>query len=125
MSKSTRYGNYAIEHLVNTLLSYGADKSALEFKVFGGAKVISGGDGNIGEENINFIRRYFKTEGYRVVSADLGGVWPRRIVYFPISGRVMVKRLEPEIAPEVIDEELRYMKTISSKSAETCEVELF
>lgn len=123
--RSTRYGNYAIEHLVNTLMSYGADKSVLEFKVFGGAKVISGGDGNIGEENIRFIKSYFKKEGYRVASADLGGVWPRKIVYFPVSGRAMVKRLEPEQASVIEQEELVYMKKISSQEKEKCEIELF
>ncbi|CAG0911973.1 unnamed protein product, partial [Cyprideis torosa] len=40
VSGSARYGNFAMEHLINTLLSHGSYRSDLEFKVFGAGAVL-------------------------------------------------------------------------------------
>ena len=37
---ATRYGNYAMEHLINTILSNGGKRKNLEVKVFGGGKIL-------------------------------------------------------------------------------------
>ena len=46
-SLATRYGNFAMEHMINDVLKYGGLKKHLEFKVFGGSRVIS----NINKES--------------------------------------------------------------------------
>ncbi|CAG0911784.1 unnamed protein product, partial [Cyprideis torosa] len=40
-SGSARYGNFAMEHLINTLFTRGARRQRLEFKIFGGGAVLA------------------------------------------------------------------------------------
>lgn len=94
VSASARYGVYAMEILINHLLKLGARRSSLEAKVFGGGRVLSSLSGAmIGERNAEFVIKYLQTEQIPVVARDLLDVFPRKVYFFPQSGRVLVKRL--------------------------------
>lgn len=94
MSASARYGTYAMEVLVNHLLKLGARRRALEAKVFGGGRVMASlRQSQVGERNAEFVLRYLQTEAIPVVAQDLLDVYPRKVYFFPISGRVMQKKL--------------------------------
>lgn len=89
-----RYGSYAMELLINELLKRGASRLSLEAKVFGGGAVINGMNSiNVGERNTRFVLDYLKTERIPVVSKDVMDVYPRKVCFFPASGKAMVKRL--------------------------------
>lgn len=89
-----RYGAYAMEVLLNELLKGGARRERLEAKVFGGGAVLANMTTlNIGDRNADFVLRYLQTEQVRVVAQDLRGSLPRRINYFPLTGRVTVRKL--------------------------------
>lgn len=89
-----RYGSYAMELLINEMLKCGASRSAMEAKVFGGGAVINGMNSiNVGERNTRFVMDYLKTERIPVVSKDVMDVYPRKVCFFPASGKAMVKRL--------------------------------
>ncbi len=91
---SARYGVYAMEILINHLLKLGARRSSLEAKVFGGGRVMSSLSGSmVGERNADFVLRYLDTEQIPVASQDLLDVFPRKVYFFPQTGRVLVKRL--------------------------------
>lgn len=95
LSSSMRYGTYAMEVLVNDLLKAGARRENLEAKVFGGGHVLSSFSTiNVGERNSQFVRDYLKTERIRVVAEDLEDVYPRKVYFFPRTGRVLVKKLK-------------------------------
>ncbi|MDB5762103.1 MAG: cheD [Herminiimonas sp.] len=95
VSASMRYGTYAMEVLINDLLKAGAQRSNLEAKVFGGGSVLSGFIAiNVGERNACFVLDYLRTEKIRVVAEDLNDIHPRKVYYFPRSGKVLVKKLE-------------------------------
>lgn len=125
-SGSARYGSYAMEHLVNTLFAHGARKKDLEFKVFGGGAVLQS-DTHIGESNIAFIRRYMRKEGYRVASEDLGGVVARKLVYFPISGRALIKHMRTDQTDlsSVIRQEETHMRSLRNSARVSGDIELF
>ena len=94
LSASARYGNYAMEILVNHLMKLGARRQNLEAKVFGGARVMASLESSmVGERNALFVREYLKTENIPVVAEDLLDTPPRKVYFFPASGRVLVKRL--------------------------------
>jgi chemotaxis protein CheD len=96
MTDGGRYGSYAMELLINELLKRGATRGGLEAKVFGGASVISGMNSlNVGERNTRFVFEYLATERIPVVSKDVLEIYPRKVCFFPASGKVMVKRLAP------------------------------
>jgi chemotaxis protein CheD len=94
LSTSARYGAYAMEVLLNHLLKLGARRSSLEAKVFGGGKVLASlTQAQVGEKNAEFVLDYLNTERIPVVAQDLLDIYPRKVYFFPASGRVMMKKL--------------------------------
>jgi chemotaxis protein CheD len=123
----TRYGAYAMEKLINDLLKMGAQKSRLEVKIFGGGNVIKS-SAMIGDKNVNFITKYLQDEGLKIAQSDVGGTSPRRIHYYPDTGKVMMRKLNrDEDYKNVETEESTYQKAITSKASHGAEggVELF
>ncbi len=93
-SVSARYGAYAMELMTNQLLKMGARRSNLEAKVFGGGEVLRGFSvANVGGRNAEFVLDYLHTEGIAVVAQDMLDVYPRKVYFFPHTGRVRVKKL--------------------------------
>jgi len=123
LSDANRYGNFAMENLVNALLSAGARRERLEFKIFGGGRIMSSMT-NVGWYNIGFVFDYIYTEGFKVVSQDIGDIYPRKVLYYPLSGRVRVRRLNAMHNQTLADEENRYINNIESRPVEG-DVELF
>jgi chemotaxis protein CheD len=95
VSESMRYGTYAMEVLINQLLRNGARRENLEAKIFGGGNVLKSFTTiNVGDRNAIFVRKFLKEEGIRVTSEDLLDIYPRKVYYFPKTGRVLVKKLK-------------------------------
>ena len=94
VSASMRYGTYAMEVLINDLLKAGARRENMEAKVFGGGAVLKGFSSmNVGERNASFVMNYLRTEKMRVVAEDLNDIYPRKVYFFPRTGKVLVKKL--------------------------------
>jgi chemotaxis protein CheD len=94
VSSSARYGTYAMEILINHLLKLGARKSNLEAKVFGGGRVMALlSSSQVGERNAKFVHEFLKTEGITVAAEDLLDIYPRKVYFFPHTGKVLVKKL--------------------------------
>ncbi len=92
-SAATRYGNVAMERLINDILKLGGRRENLEIKLVGGGRVLAEMTTDIGARNIEFVRQYVADEGFKVLGEDLGDVYPRRVVYFPQTGRIRVRKL--------------------------------
>jgi chemotaxis protein CheD len=122
-SASTRYGNYAMEHLINDILKNGGKRQNLEAKIFGGGRIIANMT-DVGLRNIAFARDYLQTEGLKVTSEDVGETFPRMVVYFPASGKVRVKRLRSLHNNTIVEMETRYLSTIEEKPV-SGDIELF
>jgi chemotaxis protein CheD len=91
---SARYGAFAMEVLINSLISMGAQRTLLEAKLFGGGNVLPGMTTmNIGQRNADFALRFLSAEKIRVVARDLIDVYPRKVYYVPKTGKVLVKKL--------------------------------
>jgi len=120
---ATRYGSHAMESLINELLKLGANRKRFEIKLFGAGRILASAT-DVGERNIAFVHSYLRAEGLRAAAEDLGDIYPRRIIYFPASGKVMVRRLRPLEATAIAERERRYMTDIGTQS-EGGDVELF
>lgn len=103
--QSTRFGNFAMEKLINELTKAGCSRERMEIKVFGGGNVIDASTA-VGSDNAEFVLRYLEAEGLRCSAEDLGGSHPRRIHYYPATGRV-VRRLLGTGETYAIDREER------------------
>jgi chemotaxis protein CheD len=106
--QETRYGSYAMETLINDLLKLGAARERLEIKLFGGARILASMT-DIGARNIAFIRQYLRIEGLGAMAQDLGGDRPRKVVYFPTTGRARMKTLRPIENRSIGDREQLYL----------------
>lgn len=122
-SSNLRYGNFAMEQLVNDILKVGGRRSRLEIKLFGGASLLENGAA-VGARNIEFVENYLKTEGLPVYGRSLGGKAPRRIHYFPMTGKVMMKTLRSAEERQVMEEE-RVFETQVSREPVAGSAELF
>jgi chemotaxis protein CheD len=122
-SQSARYGNFAMEHLINAILKQGGSKRYLEVKLVGGGKIIANMS-DIGQRNINFAQQYVMTENLNVIGEDLGDVYPRKVQYYPMTGRLRVKRLRKVHNNTVVSRETEYMEDIAQKPM-SGDVELF
>lgn len=113
VSASMRYGTYAMEVLINDLLKAGARRENLEAKVFGGGAVLRGFTAmNVGERNAAFVMSFLKTEGIRVLASDLNDIYPRKVYFFPRSGKVMVKKLMQTHNDTLARRELDYARRL-------------
>lgn len=123
LSAATRYGNFAMEHLINVILKNGGKRQNLEVKIFGGGRILANMT-DVGLRNIEFAHDYIKTEGLKVVAEDVGSIHPRMVVYFPSTGEVKVKRLRSLHNNTIAEQEKKYISTIETKPVGG-EIELF
>lgn len=125
VSSSSRYGAYAMEMMINELLKMGAKRSNLEAKVFGGGSVLRGFKvGNVGERNVDFTLAYLNTENIDLVAQDVLDNYPRKVYFFPNSGRVLVKKLRVVHNNTIVEREQLYGTRLKSADVQG-DVELF
>jgi len=120
----TRYGNFAMEHLINEMLKRGAIRRNLKVKIFGGGAIF-GTKSDVGGKNIEFVKNYLYQENMKLISEDVGKQTPRKILFEPISGRVWVKRLQSIHNDTLIKREQSYLSSISEEKEVDGDIELF
>ena len=122
---SARYGAFAMEQLINKVLSRGSGRKAnLEIKIFGGG-LINPALSDVGAKNIEFVHEFLTNEGYVIASEDVGGTFARRVMFKPHTGRAFVKRLDSTAASNVAREELSIARIAPSKPPAADDIELF
>lgn len=123
VGSALRYGNYAMEHLINTILQYGGKRKNLEVKLFGGGKIIAT-LGDVGARNIDFVLDYVDTEALKLVSHDLGDIYPRKVNFYPLTGKVRMKKIKDLHNETIVMREKQYGSQIKDVSVEST-IELF
>ncbi len=117
-----RYGNYAMELLINGLLKRGAKRDRLEVKLFGGANVVKNISG-IGHKNASFIEKFMTDEGLKIASHHLRGFAARKVHYAPSSGRARMLLIADDTQRDVFKSELA--RSVRVEETKSGEVELF
>lgn len=123
LSASTRYGSHAMEQLINVILKHGGNRRNLEVKLTGGGRILARMT-DIGRKNISFVEEYVKTECLKVLSHDLGDIYPRKVYYTPSTGKLLVKKLRSLHNNTIVERESRYMHEIEAAPVQG-EVEIF
>jgi chemotaxis protein CheD len=100
---SPKYGNIAIEKLLEKMISLGSKKSNIKAKLFGGGEVI---DTNIsqfqiGERNIKLAIEMLDELRIPVVAKSVGGKLGRKIEYCTGTGEVKQRYIERSVNPAV------------------------
>jgi chemotaxis protein CheD len=112
LCQSARYGAFAMEVLINEILSRGGRRERLEVKLFGGGNMFGHTIADIGRINVEFAKRYIAREGLRLVSEDVGSIHPRKIFFFTATGRVLLKRLTRLKNDTIAARERAYKQTL-------------
>ncbi|MEO5367071.1 MAG: chemotaxis protein CheD [Magnetococcus sp. WYHC-3] len=91
---SPKFGNIAVEKLVERLLDLGSDRRRLVAKVFGGAAVIesTGGLLNVGERNIEAARALLQEQRIPIIAGDVGGDVSRKLMFQTWDNTVLMKK---------------------------------
>jgi len=125
LTSATRYGNFAMEMLINEILKAGGKRKNLEVKLFGGGRVLSNMTKiDIGNKNINFVHEYLQEEGLDVAAEDTGDIYPRKVLFFADTGKVRVKKLQNIHNDTIKQREEKYRKSIDEKPVQS-DIELF
>jgi chemotaxis protein CheD len=115
---ATRYGCFAMKHLIDTILANGGSMENLEIKLFGGSNIMRSMT-DVGIRNISFVRHYLGNDNFQVHSEDLGGSHPRKVMYFPFSGRVLVRKIpiQRRQTDEIVRQEAQYRDSLTDMPA--------
>lgn len=90
---SPKYGNIAMEKLMEKMSYLGSNRNHLIAKVFGGANQMNSSLG-VGERNILLVREMLKAHQIPVVAENVGGYIGRKIRFDTGSGQVLMKFLQ-------------------------------
>jgi len=123
---SGRYGSYAMELLINEMMKLGARRETMQAKVFGGGQVMhTFTTMNVGERNTQFVLDYLQTERIAVISKDVLDIHPRKVCYFPATGKAMVKRLAHSHPETLETQERKSSAAVVAKAVAGGSVDLF
>jgi chemotaxis protein CheD len=112
--EAMRFGDYAMEQLLNSIYRRGGNRGRIEVKMFGGARVLGGSSMlRIGEQNIAFVEKFCRNEGFPIVARSVGGTAPRRLRFHPATGKAWVQELDKSSAVTVSAEEENYRRKMA------------
>ncbi len=96
---SPKYGNIAIDRLVEKMVSLGCLKSNLKAKVFGGGEVIEtiNNQFQIGERNIKVAQDLLREHGIATIGSSVGGKLGRKLEFDTQTGEVRMKFIEKQL----------------------------
>jgi len=99
---SPKYGNIAIEKLIEKMIAMGSKKENMIAKVFGGGEVIETNitNFNIGARNIKIAHEMLEEKKIKIVSSSVGGKLGRKILYNTETGEVKQKFIQKTNLPE-------------------------
>lgn len=120
---AARYGNFAMEQMINDILRNGGHRERLEIKIFGGGRVMKGVT-DVGRKNIDFVKDYIQLEELKLLAEDVGGNYPRKVMYIPKTGKVKMKKLMNQHNKTVEIRDESYLSRITHQKNEG-EIELF
>lgn len=91
---SPKYGDIAVERLIEKMMAFGSLKQNLVAKVFGGANQHAFRQKfDIGERNVSIARDLLAKHAINIISENVGGDRGRKIVFETETGQVYMKYL--------------------------------
>lgn len=124
-SYTCRYGLWAMEYLINEILKYGGNRNNLRVKLFGGGRVLQNMTSDVGRQNIEFAQEYILNENLAIIGSDVGGPWPRKVLFFPGTGKALVKKLQTTHNDTIQRRELQYRDSLDAPVQQASDIELF
>jgi chemotaxis protein CheD len=111
------HGDYAMEVVINGMMSKGVRKDRIVAKAFGGGTIVRSIHADIGGRNVEFTREWLKREGIPLVASDFLGPWSRKVLFDPATGDAFCRRLPVTTAKatELIKAEQDYESAMTTR----------
>lgn len=111
-----RFGEYALEFLLDSMYKEGSEKKNINAKIFGGGTVLNFSKEmeKIGDVNIKCAFDFLEQKKIPIISSDVGGLQARKIFFESSTAKVWLKRIEnymPEVQ-QVINVEKKYAEAL-------------
>ncbi|MDD3052073.1 MAG: chemotaxis protein CheD [Candidatus Cloacimonetes bacterium] len=87
---TAKYGNVAVNHLINRMCTEGSKTEDLKAHLIGGG---SKDNSQIGEKNILIAEKILKKRGIEIYSNDVGGKLGRKFAYETNTGQNMIMKV--------------------------------
>jgi chemotaxis protein CheD len=68
----------------------------------------------IGSQNAKFVKKYLAERKIPILAGDLEGFYPRKLHFFPQSGRVLLKKLRVSHNNTIVEREQNYSRLLLS-----------
>ena len=93
---SPKYGNIAIDKLIDKLISFGCNINNIQAKIFGGGEMVETQNNmfRIGERNIETAEKILREKGIKITGRSVGGKNGRKIRYNTNTGVVLMKIIQ-------------------------------
>lgn len=90
-----KFMDCAIGYMLERFRGYGIKNSEIEAKIFGGADTLMSKSSNsIGRQNVKTTLELMGREKLKVIAADVGDSFGRKLIFFTHTGEVFLKRLK-------------------------------
>ena len=90
-----KYVDCTLRHMLRHFRTLDVWNKDLEIKIFGGADTLQSKSSNtIGTQNVKSALDVIKAEKLRVIAADVGDSFGRKVLFLSHTGEVFVKRLK-------------------------------
>ncbi len=101
-----KYGDYAINNLLDMMLRLDPDKKNLVAKVYGGGAVVGhlNAGAGIGEKNIQTAKTMLAGHGIKIVTMETGGTNGRKIFLDTATGEVEMRYIEKSDMTKQLEE---------------------
>ena len=88
-----KFADTGIKALIEEIKKLGGGTSKLEAKIAGGAAMFEGKGMNIGQRNVEAVKKWLKHFNVKVVAEDTGGSRARSIEYDLETGKLLVRKV--------------------------------
>ena len=93
---SPKYGNIAIQKILDKMIEFGSKSSNIQAKIFGGGEIVKTKDNifKIGERNIEIAIKILKENKIKIAGQSVGGKQGRKIRFNTETGVVLMKLIK-------------------------------
>ncbi len=88
-----KFADTGIQALIKEIEKKGGSTKKLEAKIAGGASMFGGKGINVGERNVQAVKKWLKHFGVRIVAEDTGGGRARSIEYDLDTGKLLIRKV--------------------------------
>ncbi|MCD6450159.1 MAG: chemotaxis protein CheD [Thermotogaceae bacterium] len=93
VSNPGKFADTGIAAVIEEIKKKGGNTNHLEAKIAGGAAMFEGKGLNVGQRNVDAVKKWLKHHGVKLVAEDTGGNRARSIEYDLETGRLLVRKV--------------------------------